>query len=367
MDKRVLITVGGTGGHIYPALALARKLKEGNPQITLLFVGGGLRKNRYFAHEEFLYEEIPSGTFCWRKPFNSFVTCGSILRGIWQSFAILRRFQPDIVVGFGSYHTLPLLIAAVAASVPIILHEANRIPGKVNRLISRYAKVTGVHFPDTARWLKGRSAPISLPLRHGFRLGSVTRAEACRFYGIDPTKKTLLVFGGSQGAYSLNQRVSEALLQLPPQMVQVLHFTGDLETARALREQYIQHGLHAVVKEFEARMELAWQAADCMIARAGASTLAEQIEFEVPGILVPYPHAADNHQEANADFFVDVVKGGLKWLEQEKEPQKLADLIRRMGENQGNCLKQMQEAIKHYKQTSAAQDLSSIVKNYRTF
>lgn len=357
--KKVLIAVGGTGGHVFPALTLARQLKARDKLLEILFVGGGLSKNRYFEKESFPYKDVSCGTLSLSKPLQTCRNVFRIMKGIWQSRRAIREYKPDVVVGFGSYHTFPALIAAKMAGSPLVLHEANRIPGKVNRLLSPYAAITGVHFSDTAKRLKGNVEEMPIPLRDGYRKGTTTKAKARSHYGLDPAKTTLLIFGGSQGAQALNRIVSEAVQALPAGKFQLLQFTGDPQTAKQLSDLYAKKGISACVKEFENRMDLAWQAADCVIARSGAGTLAEQLEFEVPGILIPYPHAADNHQESNADFMVDIAGGAIKRRESDLTAAKLAsDLVALMNSAK---LNEMQKAMQKYKTASKKRQLCDVV------
>jgi UDP-N-acetylglucosamine--N-acetylmuramyl-(pentapeptide) pyrophosphoryl-undecaprenol N-acetylglucosamine transferase len=360
MRKKIIITVGGTGGHVYPAIALAKKLQD---RCDVIFVGGGLKKNRYFTKDEFHFKETACGSISLRKPFQSFCNVGKILQGIFQGKNILSSFQPDLVVGFGSYHTLPLLAAAYFSSTPFMLHEANRKPGKVNRLFSPYAVLTGIHFKDTP--LKGKTVPIKMPLREGFYLGNTTKDAARNYFNLDPKVFTILVFGGSQGAEALNRIVKDALINLSKKTAfQVLHFTGNERGAELLKKEYQERSVKSCVKDFEKRMDLSWQAADLVISRSGAGTLAESVEYEVPSILVPYPHAMDNHQEANADYMVEQVCGAIKCLERDLNSEVLAKKINALLEKECENLKKMKRSIRNYKEKDPSKELFETVVEF---
>lgn len=364
MGKKILITVGGTGGHVYPSMALAKQLKQEMPSAQVLFVGGGLCENRYFERSSFPHQDIDYGSLSFKKPITSLKSLWKILKGILQSRRIIQEYQPDIVVGFGSHHTLPTLLAAKLCAVPIVLHEANRIPGRVNRIFSRYALLTGVHFPDTVHLLRGRAMEISIPLRQGYQLGKMSPEQARVYFQLNPDRLTLLIFGGSQGAQAINHLIAEAIPKLSPSLrkrLQLLHFTGDAQVAQQLQDSYLKQGIRATVRAFESRMDIAWQAASMMISRAGAGTLAEQLEFEVPGILIPYPYAMDNHQEANADFMVDIVKGAVKYPEKKLDADQLAQTIEELLANDADELKEMQQAMQYYKRNARARTLLSVV------
>lgn len=364
MAKKVLIAAGGTGGHVYPALGLAKQLTKINSETEILFVGGALNTNRYFDKNSFPYHSIDCGTFSRKSPVQCLQSLKNIYKGYKQSRKIFSDFKPDLVVGFGSYHTLPVLMAAKRTGIPIVLHEQNSVPGKVIRLFSRGALFTGVYFPVTAKHLYGRTEPMSMPLREGFYNKTINKLEARKHFKLDFESPVVLVFGGSQGARFINEVVAKALTQNfngDKTRLQVLHFTGDATLASEIKASYDKASINSVVKEFEHRMDLAWKAADIMISRAGAGTIAEQIEFEVPGILIPYPFAADNHQESNADFLVKTVGGGLKFKEVDLNSSKLAHLIEKLLAKDDNTLYIMKEAIATYKRNGNTRDFGDII------
>lgn len=292
MSKKVLIATGGTGGHIFPSEALAKELvEEGN---EVFFAGGKLSENRFFS-KAFPFEDIPVTP--------SLKKLSILYQGLRKSLRLLRTFQPDVVVGFGSYYSLPLLIAAKLLRIPLVLYAADRKPGKVIKLFSPFAKAVGVHFPDTE--LKGKW--VGMPLR--FNPEAVSKEEAYLYYGLDKDKPVCLVFGGSLGAVELNRLAYEALKELP---FQVIHFTGSQPES----DKYAALYKNAVVKPFEKRIDLAWAIADIALTRAGAVSCAELAAFKVPGLLVPYPNASDDHQTRNAE---GLQKMGLCDLRQERD------------------------------------------------
>lgn len=349
MSKKILITVGGTGGHIFPAVALGLQLLQAEIPIELLFVGGNLTQNPYFDREIFAHLPIDCATFKKKNPWSIGQSFLKIFRGVKQSSKILKIYQPDLIVGFGSYYTLPVLLASKMRGIPFLLHEANSIPGKVNRLLSIYASATGIHFPESANLLRGKTYEVGLPLRPGYHKGACSRQEAREYFNLDSSAFTILIFGGSQGAMNLNHLVVKTLTDHLKDKVavwQVIHFAGDAAAAKMVEERYQQTGIRACVKIFEPRMDLAWQAADLSIARAGAGTIAEQMEFEVPGILVPYPYATDNHQDKNANFLVNGVGGAIKYEEKKLTATLLAHELSSFTEERRT---QMSQAMKAYK------------------
>jgi UDP-N-acetylglucosamine--N-acetylmuramyl-(pentapeptide) pyrophosphoryl-undecaprenol N-acetylglucosamine transferase len=344
--KRVLITVGGTGGHIFPAIALA---KEISPFAEPIFVGGNLGENPFFCRHGFPYRSINCAPLIGKNPLRLIKNGVKILAGFQQSLKVIRQEKPDLIVGFGSYYTFPTLLAAKAKGIPLVLHEANSIPGKVNRLFAPYSLVTGIHFPKTE--LKGKTALVGMPLRE--HPSDDKRDLALSYFGFDPSKTTLLVFGGSQGAQKLNETFLEAF----DHDMQVLHLTGNREMTLKSQEML---GKKAVVKDFETRMDLALSIADVCITRAGAGTIAELLTFKVPSLLIPYPHATDNHQEKNADYLVEM-GGAHKLIEKDMTPKTLATAIDALLKEKNT----LQQAIKNHKmeeQQSFATLIQKILK-----
>jgi UDP-N-acetylglucosamine--N-acetylmuramyl-(pentapeptide) pyrophosphoryl-undecaprenol N-acetylglucosamine transferase len=349
MGKRIIITAGGTGGHIFPAIALGKQLMAADGSLELLYVGGNLDINPYFDKDLFRYQAISCATFINKSPWETLKASYKILKGIKQSCKIINDYRPDMVVGFGSYYTLPMLLAAKAKEIPFILHEANSVPGKVNRCLAKYASFVGIHFPDTASLLVGKTYEVGMPLRPEYHKGGNSSAKAHEFFGLEKERDTILAFGGSQGALNLNNLVSEALIQHlkhAKEQWQIVHLTGDASSSQFLKEEYRKAGIKACVKPFETHMELAWQAADISITRAGAGSIAEQLEFEVPGILIPYPYATDNHQEKNAAFLVEKVGGALRCQEKELNAFHLAGDIESFTLEKR---KKMSQAMHNYK------------------
>lgn len=363
MVRRILITVGGTGGHIFPAIAVAQKLKEQYSDIYVAFAGGGLSENRFFDGQAFPYHDIACGYFPLKNPLKCIKSLGKMALGVRQSERVIKAFKPDLVIGFGSYHSLPMLIASKLLSVPFILHEANTIPGKVNRLLSRYALATGVHFPEASHYLKGKTVPVGMPLRKEMSKAALNRAESFKHYGLSEKKKTLLVFGGSQGAFAINKVMCDALRTYPGDfdMIQVLHFSGHPDETVAVSKAYKECGVTACVRDYEPFMQKAWSIADLVISRAGAGTIAEEVEFEVPGLLIPYPHATDDHQRKNAEHMVDVINGAEMILEKDLDPKDLAKRVYTLLEEEPQQLATMKSAIVAFKQNAEHYDLNSLI------
>lgn len=348
--KKILITAGGTGGHIYPAVGLAKQLGE----CEILFAGGKLSTNKFFSNSGYNFKEVSCANLPFSKPWKIPLSLFRIVQGVYQSLNVIKQYNPSVVVGFGSFYTLPILIAAKLKRIPIVLHEQNRPLGKVNRYLAPYVDAVCVHFPDTSS--KIPLEVVGMPLRKGFKKGSLSRDEAFARYGLNPKILTILAFGGSQGAQKLNELIFQATKELKriPKF-QIIHFTG--EKSSLTKAQYDALGIPSYVAAFEPQMEYAWHAADIVVSRSGACTIAEQIEFEVPGVLVPFPYATDLHQDSNAEFAAEKVGFATVIREAVLTPKILAEAITETHAT----LTEKKEKARKYKASRKNKDFKEIV------
>lgn len=354
--KKVLLAVGGTGGHLFPAQALGRDLKRQEPRLELLFAGSGLSKNRYFDRTSFSFKEIESGTFLTRHLKRNIRGVVSLVKGFYQSLKLMDEYKPDLIVGFGSYHSVPLLLAAWMKKIPMFLFAADSIPGKVIRLFSKKALLSAVQFEEAQKMLKGNSVLVKMPFWSKEDKEKVpTGKEARDYYNLEEGIFTILIFGGSQGAESINQAVLGLSLKTP---FQIIHFVGHEKKLDLVREGYQKRGIKAAVKLFEDQMHYAWRAADVAICRAGAATLAEMVFYERPAILIPYPYAADGHQQMNAKLFAGQVGGAEVLLEEQLTSVKLARMLEELP------WKQMRQNLADFKIKEQKEDLSTLIINY---
>ena len=288
--EKILVAVGGSGGHILPAEALVKELVQ-KQEFEVLFAGAGLEKNPFFDKKTYSYQNISSSQ---KSPLK-------LVQGFVQSLKLIRRYQPDLIIGFGSFHSLPLLAAALFLRYPYVLYASDIMPGRVVRLFAPFARFVGLSFPEAKKHVRGQMRLVAPPLRDKVK-EKTSREEALSYFGLDPERKTLLVFGGSQGAKRLSDLVSQALQGLKREGLQVIHFCGVPEKVKELSDFYKASNVSAVVKAFEPEMGLAWSAADAVVCRSGAMTLLEQLYHQVPALYVPFPYAKDNHQKLNAHY-----------------------------------------------------------------
>jgi UDP-N-acetylglucosamine--N-acetylmuramyl-(pentapeptide) pyrophosphoryl-undecaprenol N-acetylglucosamine transferase len=325
---RMLIAGGGTGGHLFPGLALAEEVKTRHPRNDVLFVGTprGL-ESKIVPKNGFPLELIDVEPLKRQGVSGTLRGLGRLPRAVWQSRRILRRFDPDVVVGVGGYASGPVVMTAWMLRIPTAVQEQNALPGFTNRTLGRFARACFIAFEEArAGFPPKRTHLLGNPIRRAF-LDNYLHAR-------DPSAERLsiLVTGGSQGAHVLNLRVAEALEILAPALgkrVSVVHQTGEKdlpEIARryqALEESGVQIEATAFIDE----MAKAYAQADLLVCRAGATTIAELTVCKKPAILVPFPYAADDHQTVNAQ---SMVRNGAAVLIAERDltGQKLADELR---------------------------------------
>jgi len=335
MIKRVLFAGGGTGGHIFMAVALARELEKQKPGVEVLFVGArkGMGKEIVPALG-FRYQTLNIGGFKGVGLFRAAVTLLQIPGSLLSSWRMIRAFCPSIIVGLGGYSSGPIMLAGKALRFPGLLIEPNVQPGFTNRVLKHWVDAAAVAFEETARWFGKKSRLTGIPVRQEFHQVSskISRDGPLR----------LLVFGGSQGSSPMNQLVCEALPFLSPRgELKIVHQTG-LTDYLSVKEKYQQAGFEAEVIDFIQDMPAYFARADLILSRAGASSLAEIAAAGRPSILIPLPHASDDHQRMNARALVQ--KGAAVSLEEsETTGEELARLLVEFAQNRDG-LDQMAQA-----------------------
>ena len=301
---KVLVAAGGTGGHFYPGLAVARSLIEAGHEVTFL-----VREGDYvlslLEREKIPFVTMKAAGFKRKLSPSNITAVGKIAFGLGQAMGIIRRVRPDAVLVMGGYLSFAPTVAARLKGIPVVLHEQNAVPGLANRMISRFVQRIAVSFDDSRAVFGPKAVLTGNPVRLEFRR-LPGRDDAVRHWSLNPQKLTVLVFGGSLGAQRLNTLVVESLPSLVGHDAQwqFLHFTGKADEAR-IKSAYALHPFAHHVDGYCHEMANAYAAADFVVCRAGASTLAELIAVRRPALLVPYPLATGNHQTKNAKSLVD--------------------------------------------------------------
>jgi UDP-N-acetylglucosamine--N-acetylmuramyl-(pentapeptide) pyrophosphoryl-undecaprenol N-acetylglucosamine transferase len=324
---RAIIAGGGTGGHVFPGVAVAQALGQ-RSDVEVLFVGTARGLEFEVAPRAgFQLATIPArqvrGGGIWRA-------LGGTMAALWAvagALRIIARFRPDIVVGVGGYASAPMVVAAWLVRVPTLLLEQNVIAGATNRLLGRLARRVCVSFPETATSFAGAKVVCTGNPVRAEVVVAAGRRRSRRGEADGKSRLTLLVVGGSAGAHHLNVEVVEAVGRLKSRgsRIRVLHQSGeaDADTARA---RYAALGVDADVQPFFTEMASVYEGADLAVCRAGATTIAELMTVGLPAILVPYPYAADDHQRRNAEV-VAAVGAGILILDRELTAERLADTL----------------------------------------
>ena len=329
----IAIAGGGTGGHLFPALAIANELKNhGAGEIEFFGTGRGVESRIVPKHGYKLHKIWIKGYPRRIKP-EVFLLPVKVLVSIFQCLYFLAKSWPKCLVATGGYVCLPFMAAGKLLGMPIVVHEQNSLPGVTTRIGARWAKTIFYSFPDSAKYFSGQNAVLSgNPVKK--ELGSIPKEEAVNRLGLDPHKKTVLIFGGSQGAATLNRAVSEVLAQLKDEF-NVIWQTGKGNLPQGIPGE-------VVAGEFFDDMNMLYSAADLAVCRAGAMTLAELAAAGLPAILVPFPFAAEDHQRLNAQPMAEAEAGILildkefnseLMLEKARELLSDEDRLIRMGEN----------------------------------
>ncbi len=347
---RVVVAGGGTGGHLFPGLAVARALLERRPDARVSFVGTrrGLEA-RVVPREGFELDFIRSAGLKGKSPLDLMRGVLLMLPGFWEAWRIIRRRRPRVVIGVGGYSSGPVVLAAALQRRPTLVLEQNAIPGLTNRLLARVVRAAAVTYDDTRSHFGPKAFVSGNPVRPAF---FTTRAVAeSRTPSSGAGVTSVLIFGGSQGAHALNVAVMEALPALGAVRLAITHQTGDRDL-ESVRAAYARVGLHARVEPFLFEMEQAMFAADLVVCRAGATTLAELAAVGRPAVLVPLPIATDDHQRHNAEILERA--GAAEVLEQKRlSGASLASVVTALA-GDPERLKQMAERMRSFAAPDAA-------------
>ncbi|MHA7602069.1 undecaprenyldiphospho-muramoylpentapeptide beta-N-acetylglucosaminyltransferase [Alicycliphilus sp. T452] len=319
-QKTALIMAGGTGGHIFPGLAVAEELRARGWQVRWLGTPGSM-ESRIVPQHGFGVETIDFSGVRGKGLVTLALLPLRLLRAFWQALAVVRRVRPDVVLGMGGYVTFPGGMMAVLAGRPLVLHEQNSVAGMANKVLAGVADRIFTAFPGVFK--KGQW--VGNPLRTAF---TQQGGPAERFAGRQGPLR-LLVVGGSLGARALNEIVPQALALIPEGRRPVVTHQSGAAQIEQLRASYEAAGVQAELTPFIDDTAAAYAAADVIVCRAGASTVTEIAAVGAAAVFVPFPHAVDDHQTTNARFLVDAGGG---WLVQQADltPRGLADMLLNM-------------------------------------
>jgi UDP-N-acetylglucosamine--N-acetylmuramyl-(pentapeptide) pyrophosphoryl-undecaprenol N-acetylglucosamine transferase len=317
MTRCALVMAGGTGGHIFPGLAVAEALRDRAWRVHWLG-GAGAMESQLVPPRGFPFETIAFSGVRGKGVKTLVFLPLRLLKAFWQSIQVVRRVKPDVVIGLGGYITFPAGMMSVLLGKPLVLHEQNSIAGMANRILASVADRVFTAFPNVLK----KASWVGNPLRAGF----LQQPGPAERLGARTGPLRLLVVGGSLGAKALNETVPKALAMIPPAARPIVVHQSGAKQIDELRANYLAAGVEAELTPFIEDTALAYAQADLIVCRAGASTVTELAAVGCAAVFVPFPSAVDDHQTTNARFLVDAGGG---WLIQQREftPEWLAQLL----------------------------------------
>ena len=320
-----VIACGGTGGHLFPGIAVAEVLRERGHEVLLFVSEKEIDSLALSTRSQFQFEKLPTVGL----PSVYSPAIFGFLRRFLESFSrcrsIYQKFKPQVVLGMGGFTSTAPILAGRMRGVSTLLHESNAIPGRANRLAAKMVRAVLLGFKEAAQFFpKSRTEITGTPIRT--ELQRLDRESARLKLGLQPQITTMLVMGGSQGASGINQAIIKSLPLLRETNLQVIHLSGTRDE-RLVADNYRRERISSFVAAFHHHMEEVYSAADFAVARSGAASLAEIASFQLPTILIPFPYAADDHQTRNAEIFE---RAGAAFILKESEltPESLVQRIR---------------------------------------
>ncbi len=373
---KVMIACGGTGGHLFPGLAVAEVLQARGHPIRLLVSEKAIDQTALAVStgsssrsDGIAMQAVPAVGYEGAGRLARF--CLGLAKATRECAAACDEFEPDVVLGMGGFTSAPAIFGARwfrKHQTATLIHESNAVPGKANRWAGRLADHVAVGLADCARYFSRKPVTVTgTPIRASLRRGDV--ADARQRLGLEPGRLTVLVIGGSQGAHAINEGVALALpwLKTRAEPLQFVHLTG-VKDERFMREAYQEQGIRATVTSFCGQMELAYSGADMVVARSGASTLTEIAVFGLPAILIPYPRAAGNHQWHNARVFERA--GAARLVDEPRKPGEPAQWGKLLAKVIGDLVEDetrrgaMARAARSLAVDDAAERLASLLEQY---
>ena len=357
-----VIACGGTGGHLFPGIAVAEVLQNRGHEVMLLVSEKDIDAVALSGRTNFQVEKLPTvGLPSLFSPAffgftRRFIESLSLCRSLY------RKFKPQVVLGMGGFTSTAPVLAGRIRGIATFIHESNAIPGKANRLTARLVNAVMLGFKECAPFFpKTRTEITGTPVRT--ELVPLDRADARRKLGLQEDVPTLLVMGGSQGASGINQALIKALPFLQGAPLQVIHLSG-VRDERLVADNYRRENVPAYIGAFHHRMEEVYSAADLVVARAGAASLAEFAAFSLPGILIPFPYATDDHQTRNAEIYAHA-DGAILLKQSDLSGESLARNIRELMENPQR-LQQMAANCARLAPKDAAGRVVNTIEKYTT-
>jgi UDP-N-acetylglucosamine--N-acetylmuramyl-(pentapeptide) pyrophosphoryl-undecaprenol N-acetylglucosamine transferase len=324
-DLRIIIAGGGTGGHIFPAIAIANALKQLHPSTEILFVGAkGRMEMEKVPEAGYSIEGIDIAGFNRSSLIKNFSLPFKLLASFLQVRRIFASFRPDAVIGVGGYSSFPVLKYAQRKAIPSFIHESNAFAGKANKMLGKNASLIFTATDGMERFFPSEKISVTgNPVRRSIAGSSLSREEGIRHFGLDPARKTILVTGGSLGAKGINEAIAAGINQIADAGLQLIWQTGKSFAEQA--RQLCDNNPLLQSSAFIPQMEYAFAAADVVVSRSGAMAIAELCIAGKAVIFVPFPYAAEDHQTVNAGNLVN--RGAALMLADAEAKDKLVNMI----------------------------------------
>ncbi len=323
--ERFIIAGGGTGGHIFPAIAIANALREKITGAEILFVGAkGKMEMEKIPQAGYQVIGLDIAGFNRQSVFKNVSLPFKLLKSLWQVKKIIADFKPDAVIGVGGYSTFPVLRTAQKKGIPSFIHESNSFGGKSNMLLAKKATAVFVGGDGMEKFFPKEKIVITgNPVRKSIADNRISRAEALSFFGLSADQKTILVIGGSLGARSINEAIASKISAFAENDLQLIWQTG--KTTADIFKKAGEAQANIRVNDFIREMEMAYAAADVVVSRAGAMSVTEIAVSGKPAVFVPFPLAAEDHQTANAMWLVS--KNAALIVRDGEAKEKLVDVV----------------------------------------
>jgi UDP-N-acetylglucosamine--N-acetylmuramyl-(pentapeptide) pyrophosphoryl-undecaprenol N-acetylglucosamine transferase len=357
---KVIISGGGTGGHIYPAVAIANELKAKDSSIEILFVGAeGKMEMEKVPKAGYKIVGLPIAGINRSNLLSNIGLPIKLTKSLLKARSVLKEFKPNVVIGVGGYASGPTLLMASLMGIPILIQEQNSYAGVTNKFLSKKAKKICVAYPNMETFFpKEKIIMTGNPVRKDILDTASKRNKAMAHFGLDESRKTLLIIGGSQGARTINESILAGLNDLISNDLQIIWQTGKLFIDRAKSGVEALQTQRVFVSDFIYEMDLAYAAADLVVSRAGALSVSELCLAAKPSILVPLPTAAEDHQTQNA---MALVNANAAWIVKDVESrEKLIDKVIELADNQ-QVMSQLSKNIHQLGKPNAGQEIAAEV------
>jgi UDP-N-acetylglucosamine--N-acetylmuramyl-(pentapeptide) pyrophosphoryl-undecaprenol N-acetylglucosamine transferase len=359
---KIIISGGGTGGHIYPAVAIANELKAIDPNIEILFVGAeGKMEMEKVPKAGYKIIGLPIAGINRSNMLANFGLPFKLIKSLWKTYKIIKNFKPNVAIGVGGYASGPTLIMANLLGVPTLIQEQNSFAGVTNKFVAKRAKKICVAYPNMEQFFpKEKIVMTGNPVRNDILETKSKREQALKHFGLDSERKTLLIIGGSQGARTINEAILAGLNDLIFNDLQIVWQTGKLFIDKAKSAVEALQTNRVYVSDFIYEMDLAYAAADLVVSRAGALSVSELCLAQKPSILVPLPTAAEDHQTQNAMSLVNV---NAAWMVKDAEARNvLVEKAIELADNQA-FMQQLSRNIQTLARPNAGKEIAAEVLN----